>query len=370
MSKTYLIILCLFFSSSVWAYIRQPHPPVKKSLELSLQAEFFRSNANYLKWSEYVTLPSENLFQYVFLKPQIFYSPFTNHYIRFSGFADNFYASSQTSQKSYELPFKLSVLGGSVHFYHKIQSLFIGLELTGAYSFHSAQLNLNTNNYPPTTQANEIIVGENASYFEPALSFIFKPSDYFYLYNQNSFRYRTAGLSSLIFLNLGAAVASHNFSVGVSLDTFFSTFILDRFTNSPENRHNILEGANAGSYKFYSVNPSVVSGTLWLDFKYNIFNTNLYINLDTLGKNYGKGLTIGLITRFKWFLQSKDSFVEKKRKKNKYIDFRKRGDSLSDNHISNQRENKEKSYFKEKEDPYMNNNINLELREELHLLNK
>ena len=367
MSKTYLIILCFSFSSSARAYIRQPHPPAAKSLELSLQTEFFRSNANYLKWSEYATLPPENSFQYVFLKPQFSYSPFKNHYIRLSGFADNFYALSQTSQKSYELPFKLSVLGGSVYLYHKIQSLFIGLKLTGAYSLHSVH-KLVLNN-PLTIQSNEIIVGETASYFEPALSFIFKPSEYFYLYNQVSLRYRTAGLSSLIFLNLGAAVTSHNFSFGLSLDTFFSTFILDRFTNSPASRHNILEGANAGSYKFYSVNPSVVSGTLWLDFKYNFFNTNLYINLDTLGKNYGKGLTIGLITRFKWLLQSKDSFLEKKRrKKNQYIDFRKRGDSL--NHMNNQRENKEKSYFEETEDPYMKNDINLELREELHLLNK
>jgi len=108
----------------------------------------------------------------------------------------------------------------------------------------------------------------------------------------------------------------------------------------------------------------VISGTFWLNFKYSFFNTKFYINLDTLGRNYAKGLSLGLITSLT-FQNKTDTFLEKKRKKNLYKDFGIK-DLRPQNKIQNQN-----SYFDEEEDPYAESSEeqdNSELREELQLL--
>lgn len=366
------VVLCLIWQLPLHAsYIKPPATsPLNKSLEISFQSEFFRSHANYSNWGEYVSLPENHSFQYILFKPQLSYSPFKKHALRLRGFAEGFHALSQTPRQDRRLPFKLSVLGGGLDFYHKIQTLFIGLELTGAYSFHSLILNSNTGglilNNPQTIIPQELVVGENASYFEPALNFIFKPSDYFSIYTRNAFRYRLNGLSSLVFSDWGAFAESENISAGLSLNSFFSLGFADSFSNDPERRHKALKETNAGSYKFYSVNPSVLSGTFWLNFKYQVFDTKFYVNLDSLGKNYAKGLSLGLITSFKW-INSPGAFLDKKRKKSRYLDFG------FQNSIRPRRVQKESSYFEEEDDPYTESRKNegsLELREELQLLNE
>ena len=378
MSNQSLFFTLSFFGLSLlWqapvqaSYIKPTEiPSFKKSFEASLQSEFFRSHANYTNLGQYVSLPESHSFQYILFKPKVSYSPFNKHAVRFSAFADTFYASSQTPRENRKLPFKLSVLGGSLDFYHKIQTLFIGLEVTGAYSFHSLLLNTDTGslilNSPYNILPEEIVVGENASYFEPALHFIFKPSIYLHIYTRNAFRYRLNGLSSLLFSDWGVVGESENISAGLSLNTFFSLGFFDSFSNEPEKRHQALTATNAGSYKFYSVNPSVISGTLWLNFKYNFFDSKLYVNLDTLGKNYAKGLTVGLITSLR-FQSSTDTFLEKKRRKNRYMDF-----GLK-NSTTRTKVQKKNSYFDESADPYTDNfdkDESLELRKELQLLNE
>jgi len=373
MSNLSFILLCLLWQFPLRAsYISPIEPPsFKKSFDLSLQTEFFRSHSNYTNWGEYSNLPEDHSFQYILFKPEVSYSPFNGQAVRLSTFAETFYASSQTSRIEKQLPFKLSALGGSLDFYHKVQSLFIGLKFTGAYSFHSLLFNENTKTFtvsdikaPPLPQ--EIIVGENAHYIEPSLHFIFKPNPYFYIYNRNAFRYRMNGLSSLAFSDLGVIAESENISGGFSLNTFFSLAFLDSFSNDPQKRHQALKTNNAGSYKFYSVNPSVISGTAWLSFKYSLFDTKFYLNIDTLGKNYGKGLSLGLITRLK-FQKDEDSFLEKKREKNRYMDF----DSKDLPVKSKVQQNS--SYFDEEEDPYTQEeeeDPTTELRQELKLLSE
>ncbi|MBC6415877.1 MAG: hypothetical protein GDA46_05750 [Bdellovibrionales bacterium] len=373
MSKVSLCFFLFLFPFPVFSYIKQEEiPSPEKSFEIRLKSEFFRSYSNYTKSGDLVYLSDnfqKNSFQYILIQPQLsYFYPFKKTYAGFSLFADSYNAKSHSQKSGLELPFKLSVLGGRVQFFQKIQSLFIGFRLTGAYSFHHVKLNPDTKELnlssPQQTQDNEIIVGDHASYFEPTLSFIFKPSPNFHIYNQNSFRYRSSNLSSLFSLNLGTVFHNSAFSIGSSIDTFFSFLRFDDYTNRPGYRHEHLKKVNAGSFKFYSINPSVISFTLWTGLNFSPFQMTFYVNKDTWGKNYGEGITLGLITKFKW-KYSKKIFLEEKRKKKKYLDFNSRN--------SNYRiqEKKETSYFEEEEDPYSENkNINLELQKELNLLNE
>ena len=355
MSKKYFLISILFVGAPALSHFKPMEiPSDQKPLSISLQTEFFRSQANYLQFGNYVDLDSENSFLSVLIRPKVSYSPL-RHLISLNVFMENFYAQSQTKTKNYELGFKPSLIGGGTDFHHKIQNFFIGLSVLGAYPL-----------YKNFQNPEEIIVGDGAYYGEAALSFLFMLSKNFHLYSRKAFRYRGSGLSSLALWNAGAVLDSKYISTGASMDSFFSLLIPDRFSQTPKTRWNQLKTANAGSHKFYSVNPSVLSFTGWIDFHYNFMKTSLYFNLDTLGQNYAKGLSLGLIIKGKWNTASKRPFFEKKKKQ--YFEF---GEWSQKSPVRKSRKKEDPSYFEEEEDPYSNDEsdkINLELREELNLL--
>ena len=374
-------ILCLFYifvSLPALSEIKLPEIPSKnKPISFSLQTEFFRSQANYTSFGQYVDLPDNDFFQYVSFKPTLSYSPF-KQYINFKLFANSFYAHSGKKDQSHILPFQVSTAGAGFSFYHKFKTLFAGFELRGAMPLYK-----NFENYQKPavdllqghgeTSANPIVVGDGAYFAEPSLWFIFQPSQAFHIYNRTAFRWRSAGLSSLLISNLGVVLESKLITAGLSFDSFFSLFIYDRFANQQNKRLDILKEGNAGSLKFYSVNPSVLSATVWSELKFKPFFTTFYANLDTIGQNYAKGFTLGLITKFQWSTQT--SFMHKKRKSNNFLDF-----EDSDKEESWSQEPEEKTYFEEEDDSSLldieekesksnSKGINRELRDELNLLN-
>ena len=367
-------LLCLFFiATSFFALseVRFPEIPSRSQpFSIKLKTEFFRSQANYTNFGQHIDLPENDFFQYIAFHPTLSYSPF-NRYISFNFFANSFFASSP----KHLLPFKVSLAGAGVSFYHKINTLFIGLEFRGGFPFYK-----NFHNYQKPNKEiiigegdysnDPIVVGDGAYFAEPGLWLIFQPSKIFHIYNHTAFRWRSAGLSSLLFTSVGGVLESEFITAGLSLDSFFSLFILDEFSTQPEQRLKVLKTANASSLKFYSVNPSVLSSTAWTEFKFKPFFTTLYVNLDTMGQNYAKGFSLGLVTKFQW--STKSAFIDKKRKNNDFLNF----DSLDEEENSPQKP-EEKTYFEEEDDSALleveeektnSQDMNQELKDELNLL--
>ena len=373
--KKFFFPLCAVISFSAFADVRLPEIPSKSQpLSFSLQTEFFRSQANYSHFGQYVLLPENDFFQYASFSPTVSYSPFA-HYISFSLFAKSFYAQSSKEDKKLVLPFQVSSVGAGLSLYHKIKSLFIGLEFRGGLPLYKDFENYQAP-YTAITLKNaensqdSIVVGDGAYFAEPGLWFIFQPSRIFHIYNHTAFRWRSAGLSSILLSSLGGVLESEFITAGLSLDTFFSLFFYDQFSAQPEQRLKLLKTSNAGSLKFYSVNPSVLSATVWSEFKFKPFFTTLYVNLDTIGKNYAKGFSIGLITKFQW--SAKSSYMRQKRKSGGFFDF----DDIEEDKTQ---EPEEKTYFEEKDDSSLFDqqteeeapippDMNQELKEELNLL--
>ena len=381
--KNLLFLSSLSMSFSALAEVRFPEIPSKNQpLYLSLQTEFFRSQANYTNFGQHVDLSDNDYFQYVSFNPILSYSPF-KHYISFSLFANSFYASSGKKDKQHVLPFQVSAVGAGFKLFHKFKSLFFGFELRGALplyknfeNYQKPAVDLLQGQGHGVASENPIVVGDGAYFVEPSLWLIFRPSKTFYIYNHTAFRWRSTGLSSLLISNLGTVLKSKFISAGLSLDTFFSLFMLDHFSNQKDSRLDILKTGNAGSLKFYSVNPSAISATAWSEFNFKPFFTTLYVNLDTIGDNYAKGFTLGLVTKYRWSTQR--SFIHKKRKRNNFLDFE----------FSNEEENfnpepKEQDYFEEEDDTSLDyeeeysrkrkkpkERLNNELRNELNLLNE
>ena len=149
-----------------------------------------------------------------------------------------------------------------------------------------------------------MIVGNGAYFVEPGLWFLVQPSQMFYIYLNTAFRYRSLSLSGLLLNKLGGVLKTPNIDVGLSIDSFFSV-LSDGFTNQPEQRLSFINKVNGGSYRFYSVNPSVfLSWTAWMELKFKPVSTKFYFHLDTLGQNYAKGFSCGIITQLKWHTKS------------------------------------------------------------------
>ena len=374
--KNFLFLLCLAIGFPALSEVRLPEIPSKNQPAFfSLQTEFFRSQANYTNFGQYEDLAANDFFQYVSFKPALSYSPF-KRYINFELFANSFYASSGKKEVLHVLPFQLSSIGTGFSFYHKFKTLFVGFELRGSLPLYK-----NFENYQKPavdilqgngkTSDNPIVVGDGAYSAEPGLSLIFQPSNVFYVYNRTAFRWRSRGLSSLLISNIGAVFNSKLITAGLSFDAFFSLFIYDRFSNQPNQRLQVLKTGNAGSLKFYSVNPSALSATAWSEFKFKPFFTTLYVNLDTIGANYAKGFTLGLITKFTWNTQT--SFINKKRKRNNFLNF----EDFDEQEDSFRQKPEEKTYFEEEDDSFSlgiedkeprSKAVNQELKNELNLL--
>ena len=82
---------------------------------------------------------------------------------------------------------------------------------------------------------------------------------------------------------------------------------MDSYQYEPKKRTLVLQRVNAGSHKFYSINPTALSFTGWLELKAGLVSVAVYGNVDTFGKNYAKGFTLGLSTRLVFSMESDSS---------------------------------------------------------------
>ena len=349
---TFLALSLLFLNPKALALseVRFPEIPSKNEpVSFSLQLEHFQTHANWRKEAgKFSELDNQSSFQYIAYHPSFSYSPFPL-YLNFELFANIFYASSKTGKAPPNFVlFRPTVLGAGVSSYHKIKTMYAGLELRGGIPLYGHLFGSFQN-------ANEILLGDGSYFVEPGAWLIFKPSEMFYIYMNTAFRYRFSSLSSLLFARLGGALTMQNIDAGVSVDPFFSV-LSDQLSSQPGTRHNLLR-ANAGSLKFYSVNPSsYLAWTLWMEFKYRPAFIKLYFHLDTFGQNYAKGLNLGLIAKFKW--NTKQSIIHKQH--NTKFDF-------DEKDFESSRPEKD-SYFDEEEDPYNEKKLNKELKKELDSL--
>ncbi len=347
----------LFLSQTALSESNFPEIPSKnKPLSISLHANFYRSAANYKELGAYKNLPNKNYFQYFGFYPTIRYSP-VSHYISFQIFSRNFYAESKTNDLKRKV-FRTSEVGGGFSIYYKFKNLYSGFEFRGGVPIYRPEL----------TNSNEMIVGDGAYFAEPGLWFLFRPfrirsKESLYLYYNTAFRYRTLGLSNnlsgLLLNRLGTFIKTMYIDGGAETSSFFSV-LSDTYSLEPEKRWGPLKKVNGESYKFRSVNPSVLDFTFWMEFKFKPIFTKIYFNVDSFGKNYAKGLSFGFITTLK--LYTKSSIIKKRRNRATESDFYEI-ESPRTRHSK-----KGNSYFEEEDDPYNKKIINKELKKELDSL--
>lgn len=345
---TLLILAVCFFSLPALSEIRWPEIPSKnKPLSFSVQTEYFRTHSNYsdsegLFSTKYYDLPDENFFQYIAIHPRLSYSPLP-YYLNLELFANNFYAASKTENVNRTV-FRPTHIGGAFQIYHKLKTAYFGFELRGAVPLFFRNLN------------DEIILTDGAYFIEPGLWFLFQPSKMFYVYYNTAFRYRMSQLSGILFNTLGGVVKTRYTDAGMSVRTFISLNSNSQ-ARSAEQVEQLLKTVNGGSYTFFSVKPSVLAWTAWMELKFKPVFTKIFFNVDTLGKNYAKGFSFGMVTKLQW--STKSSFLDREEEVLRF--------NFDDNGYQESSPSKKSSYFEEEEDPYTED-MNKELKKELKSL--
>ena len=294
------------FSLGVQGQESFPRFPSKKGLlSIELSTEWFDSQENFRELGLYTKLPDGNFFQYLDFSPSIVYFP--RNWISLELFAHSFWAASKTRTNKtdkYLQIYQFTHTGVGLFFHKEWSSLYLSGGL-------KASLPLAV----PT--AENIVIGDGSYHIEPAINLTYSLSPHFlYIFYNTSLLFRTHQLSTLSHHKLGAFIQTRFIDFGFAMK-FFLPLIPDYYTLNPRTRWDLTDANNGGSYKVYSINPNSLSFTTWMDwklFKHLSFNT--FANIDTYGQFYGKGYTVGVLTKLLFETRSSQKTNYKNKKLN------------------------------------------------------
>jgi hypothetical protein len=129
---------------------------------------------------------------------------------------------------------------------------------------------------------------------------ILMPLGTFNLYGTTGYNYRTEGLSGLIPYRIGVELALSSFSVFGGIEGS-ATVTDDKETANSVNRDIINNRVNAGSKKFYSVNPNETNIDVGMNFQVNpSWGINAFAKYGVVGSNSAAGYEFGF--GFSWEL--------------------------------------------------------------------
>lgn len=242
---TYRAILCfaLFYCYELWAVpgnLRLDPPiPLKGQTAYDLDSEFFIATKNFSKDSQTIE-SAGGKYQYLKVSPSIEFSLGGNHQVHLSGdfvnsqSVDSSFTRNNTNLSEVSLGYRYS--------FRWLRLLWIP-ELIGIAPLFSIKDN-----------TDQSLLGEGASAAEPGLWLI---KNYFRtrFFLRGSYEWRSGGRAQLAHFMFGASyrtVGQYRYAIDLN---GFSTVAEDIYTNDQTKRLQVINSANAGSYKYYSINP-------------------------------------------------------------------------------------------------------------------
>ena len=252
--------------------------------DLAVESDYFRSTQNFDANGTQQTLLNSNSYQLINVNPQIRWGILKDLGIR-AGFniataeSADLYATRKNSTFN-RIDFGLDYL------------LIDTSGFQGILDFEYA--------YAPDkilTNTDSVINGPGASEIKP--SFIVRmPVEHLYPYGLIGINYRSEGLSTLLTYGLGAEYHFSEMGLGSALNGY-STIKNDDNSNNALVRDTITTRVNAGSKKFYSINPNLLTTEMFLKF---LMTDNTMVKAfacyDVYGSNVAQGFTVGATLTF------------------------------------------------------------------------
>jgi len=252
--------------------------------DIAIWSDYYRSEQNFDANGTKQNLLNSNYYQLINVNPQIRWGVFDSLGTRIgfniaSAESSDVYATRKNSTFN-RIDFGIDYLLMNLDGFQGIVDV--------EYSYSPDKIQTNTD---------AVINGVGASEFKP--TFILRMSvDQLYPYSLIGINYRSDGLSTLLTYGIGAEYRFSEMGLGLAINGF-STIKNDDKSNNAIVRDAIINRVNAGSKKFYSINPNLLSIETYLKFLVTD-NTAVkaFANYDIHGSNIAQGFTVGAVLTF------------------------------------------------------------------------
>lgn len=247
--------------------------------DLAIESAYFRSTQNFDANGTQQTLLNSNSYQLINVNPQIRWGIFKDLGVR-AGFNIATAESADLSATRKNSTFNRIDFG--LDYLLIDSSGFQGI-VDFEYAYAADKIATNTDS---------VINGPGASEIKPSL-ILRMPIEHLYPYGLIGINYRSEGLSTLLTYGLGAEYHFSEIGLGAALKGY-STIKNDDNSNNTSIRDTITTRVNAGSKKFYSINPNLLTTEMFLKFLVTD-NTMIkaFANYDVYGSNIAQGFTVG-----------------------------------------------------------------------------
>ena len=277
-----LWLLCLILCVCSLAYAAPPPHVHIYQLTLGSDVSYYTSNSNYTNsWGNYEELANR----------------------KYTNILTNIYGLYGVSEKMNLMASVAWAHGGTKNkvenSYHTSFTDFMG----------GGQLQLITQPFSLVTElfcsiplfsiedTNQALLGEGALAAQAGL-WMYKsiPSHIFYLYF--AYKFQSNGRASLIPWAVGFESHANPLIFNLEIGGF-NVVIKDKYSDSPEQRKDLIRRVNGGHLKYYSVNPEVIEARGHINFQL-VHNLRIGLGFSgTLnGRNYARGYTF--LAHFQW----------------------------------------------------------------------
>jgi hypothetical protein len=280
MKMTRFIPLIFCMLSTAQALAQDAYKPfVAGRFDSYLGADYFSTNANYdsngskqnlISGASLTNISTETGIRYLFLDKLGISTAITFNNVSTN---NGVQSRSKTDLTYYSL-------GADLEIYNTYSWSFY---LDGVYKIANEQIDLTSDDAIASDAASEALVSGVAT---------FQNEDWRF-YGKVGYGYRTEGLSGLLRYGIGGDYALGNFKIGLNFPGYTSVQD-DEKTDTPIQRDVITTKVNAGSRRYYAINPNLLEGQLYATYNWSKdFQVKIYGGSTITGSNSAEGITGG-----------------------------------------------------------------------------
>ena len=281
-------VLCIVLVSQTVSAHPNANPVTPKFVDGSILFDFktsyFKSTENFDSGGSKIALTSGNYFQIVDTKSTLRWGV-TENIGLFTGFSIGASESNNSIATRKNSTLNQIILGAD---YRPLSFQAFDMFTRLTYIHAPEKISTDTDSTMNSSGAAQVI---------PEVGILF-PLGTFNLYGSAGYNHRTEGLSGLAPYRLGVELALSSFSVYAGVDGY-ATVTDDKETANSINRDIINNRVNAGSKKFYAVNPNETNVDAGMNFQISpAWGINAFAKYGVVGSNSAAGYEFGF--GFSW----------------------------------------------------------------------
>lgn len=280
-SKVNLAILglVLFLTAQAKAFFDPYQIYRSQRFDLAIDTQFYKTTANFDSGGEKRDLAFDNSFQVIDVTPQLRWGMSQDLGVRAGGNIGTAESVDPINTRN-NSTFNRLDLGADYQFFNSESFQAI---LDFEYSHPMEKVSETTD---------DVLNSNGATEIKPT-AIMRMDLGSFYPYAYLGGNIRSEGLSTLLTYGAGGEFRFSELGLGAALEGF-SSVKDDQYTNSATRRDAVTTRVNAGSKKFYAINPNSLAAEIFVNFAMtNFIKFKAYGGTDVTGSNTSQGLFVG-----------------------------------------------------------------------------